>query len=320
MDFKKLKYFLTVAKEESVTKAANKLYMTQPPLSYQLKTFEEELGIKLLEKDGRKIRLTEQGQYLYEKGPLIIELVNKTVKELHQLKNSLQQIFTIGNASPWGYTILPQQIKKLNDSFPDVSFQLWQDDTFRIMDLLNSGEIEVAFVTFPTDPNIYESIPLNAESVYAFFGSIYDYGHQPDRITLQEVAESPTIMVHAHMYELFSAYYQRIKLKAKLSSYNVVVSMLDWLTTEPWIIIGPKSVFDINFRSDVKCKLIIDPNVEVISFITWRKDHKLSKAARCFIDTILDTFQPITRKTNTEIYQLIGEPDRLHKRTYSGNQ
>lgn len=319
MDLKKLKYFLTVAREGSITKAAQSLYMAQPPLSYQLKALEEELGVQLIEKDGRNIRLTEHGRFLAEKGPAIIELVNKTTQDLRHLNISLQQIFTIGNASPWGYTILPHQIKKLNDPFPDISFQLWQDDTYRIMDLLNNGEIEVAFVTLPTNPEIYESRVLNTEPAYAFFGSLYHYGNHDDYITLNEVAKSTNIIVHNHMYDLFNTYYRRIGLKPKISCYNATLSMLDWVTSEPWIIIGPKSIFDIHPRSDIQHRQIIHPMIEIVTYITWRKDHNFSNVARYFIDSILDKFQPITRATNTEVYQMLGDPNWLNKRLYSND-
>lgn len=314
MDLKKLEYFLTVSKVGNITKAAQILYMAQPPLSYQIKAFEQELGVQLIEKNGRNIKLTEHGRLLYERGPLILEMVSKTVQELHELTFVSQNTLTIGNASPWGYTILPYQIKTLNESHPHTNFRLWQGDTHRVMELLNSGVIEVGFITFPTSPTTYESKPLNIEPLCAFFGKDYDYGRSAQHITLDEIATSPTIIIHHHMYDLLSAYYKRVGLKPKLLCHNDTISMLDWAASEPWIIIGPKSIFDLNPRANINCKPIVDPPFEVISYIIWLKNHNLSKAARHFIEMIFSKFEPETRMSNTDIYQVIGDPSWLKKR------
>jgi DNA-binding transcriptional LysR family regulator len=321
MDIQKLRYFLTVANEGNITKAARLLYMTQPPLTYQLKSFEKELGVQLFEKQGRHIVLTAQGRFLAEKGPCILELVNQTMKELRRVNvNTAQSIIAIGNASPWGYTILPRQLQCLNKPFPNISFQLWQDDTHRIMDLLNNGEIEVAFVTLPTNPKRYESIALNIEPVYAFFDSDYDYGCNENQITLREIAASPNIIVHYLMHNLISTYYQRIGLTPKLSCHNDTISIFDWIKTEPWIILGPKTVFDLTPRPHIKYKLVVDPVVEVISYITYLKDHAISKVTQHFIDMILSKFPPVTRTSNFEIYTMLDEPDRLEKRMYTSSR
>ena len=73
MDFKKLQYFLAIAEEGQITKAAQRLHMAQPPLCHQLKVFEDELGVKLIERGSRKIQLTELGRALQERGGQILD-------------------------------------------------------------------------------------------------------------------------------------------------------------------------------------------------------------------------------------------------------
>lgn len=92
MDFRKLLYFLTVAEEGKVTKAAKRLHMAQPPLSHQIKVFEEELGVNLFERVGREVRLTKVGHFLRERGKKIMDLVNKTEKEVRDLKAEQQEV------------------------------------------------------------------------------------------------------------------------------------------------------------------------------------------------------------------------------------
>ncbi|HMM19271.1 MAG TPA: LysR family transcriptional regulator [Selenomonadales bacterium] len=85
MDLRRLRYFLTVAEEGKITKAAKRLHMAQPPLSQQMKVLENELGVQLLEKAGREIRLTKVGQALCERGAQILDLVDRTEKELKDM-------------------------------------------------------------------------------------------------------------------------------------------------------------------------------------------------------------------------------------------
>lgn len=82
MDIRVLKYFLAVAREESITKAAQALHMTQPPLSRQLKDLEDELGKQLLIRSSKKISLTSDGMLLKKRAEEMVELMEKTKAEL----------------------------------------------------------------------------------------------------------------------------------------------------------------------------------------------------------------------------------------------
>jgi Transcriptional regulator len=320
MDLRKLEYFLTVAKEGQITKAAQVLYMSQPPLSYQLKALEQELGVQLLEKSGRNIRLTEQGRLLYERAPVILEMVKNIIEDLHEISSGAAEVLTIGNASPWGFAILPEQIRLINECLPDTRFRLWQGDTHQIMELLNNEMIEIGFVTLPTSNTVYESKAMDIEPLCAFFSTKCDYGRKANCIKLKELAESPLILTHNYTYDLLSVYYRRIGLKPKLVSHNDTLSMLDWASVEPWIIIGPKSVFDLNPRPNIKYKPIIAPPVEIISYIVWRKNHPLSKAAKTFVNMLMENFSPITKACNEEVYRIIGDPNRLQRRAFAGGR
>jgi LysR family transcriptional regulator, salicylic acid-responsive activator of bsdBCD len=315
MDLKKLEYFLTVAKEGHLTRAAKILHMSQPPLSYQIKAFEQELGIQLIEKTGRNIKLTEQGRILYEQGPLILDMVNETVKSLYESTSKLQKPLTIGNCTPWGYTILPNLISAFKSSYPQTKISLKQSESYHIIDLLNSEIIEIGFVTLPVNSAIYESKLLNVESLYAFFGAAYNYGQHANHITLKELADCPALMVHYHSYNLLTAYYKQLGIEPKSILQNDNINcMLDYTATHPWIAFAPKSIYDFSPRPNIKYKLIAEPPLEVHSYIVWLKSHNLSKTARCFIEMTLDKFKPLTSEGNADIYEIIGKSNWLKKR------
>lgn len=303
---------MVVAKEENITKAAHLLHMTQPPLSHMLKVFEQELGVTLLKKSGRNIQLTEQGCALRDRGKFLLEMAAQTVQELHKLTSNVQEI-GIGNATPWAKTILPPRLR-FSTSLSYNSIRLWQGDSHHIMDLLKTGVIELGFVTMRTDPVKYESRLLNIEWLYAFFNPKFDVGQSKEEITLIELASTPLIL-HQDLHDLFQAYYKHEGLTAQLLfQHNDIDSLLDYPFDKSCALIGPKSIFDIHRREDLKCKLIVNPPVGLTSYIVWQRNHTLSKAASNFIDMILADFQPLDKNELSEIDQIINNPDRIKKR------
>lgn len=96
MEFRVLKYFLTVVREENITKAANVLHITQPTLSRQLAQLEEDIGVKLFNRGTRKISLTNEGMLLRRRAEEIISLVDKTEQELNEQDEMLDGVISLG--------------------------------------------------------------------------------------------------------------------------------------------------------------------------------------------------------------------------------
>ena len=96
MEIRVLRYFLTVAREESITKAADVLHITQPTLSRQLAQMEDEMGVKLFDRGTRKIVLTNEGLLLRRRAEEILELVDKTERELTEQEEAVEGTVTIG--------------------------------------------------------------------------------------------------------------------------------------------------------------------------------------------------------------------------------
>ena len=96
MDIRSLQYFITVAEELNITKAAEKLHMSQPPLSAQIKGLETELGTQLFIRGNRRLKLTECGQLLYRRAKEIISLTDKTKSEIHSMGEGMRGTISIG--------------------------------------------------------------------------------------------------------------------------------------------------------------------------------------------------------------------------------
>lgn len=143
MDIRQLRYFLTIVEKENITAAARELHIAQPPLSQQLKLLEDELGVKLIERGSRRIQLTPAGKILKVRAEQIMELLDATVNEIKDFRGGVQGTLSIGTISSLGATLLPEHIQSFHEKFPNVDFQIWESDSYRMSELLNSGIVEI---------------------------------------------------------------------------------------------------------------------------------------------------------------------------------
>lgn len=154
MDIRVLEYFLTVAREESITTAAQALHMTQPPLSRQMRELEEELG-KTLFIRGKKISLTEDGMILRKRASEIIELFEKTKTETSTSHNEISGTVDIGGPESEGMRIIAKTIKEVTDNYPKIDFQIFSSNSFDTIEHLDKGLIDFGILSEPVNLKKY---------------------------------------------------------------------------------------------------------------------------------------------------------------------
>ena len=149
MDIRQLIYFATIVEEGSISAAAKKLHLSQPPLSYQLKLLEEELHLQLLQRGARGVQLTEAGKVLYKRAQGILELTERTQKELQAMAGGFAGTLHIGTVSSSGASLLDWRIPAFHEQYPQIGFAIHEGNTFELMEMLESGLIELAVVRTP---------------------------------------------------------------------------------------------------------------------------------------------------------------------------
>lgn len=147
MDIRVLRYFLTVAREENITRAAESLHITQPSLSKQLMELEQELGKQLLVRGKRKLTLTDDGVLLRKRAEEIVALLEKTEQEL-SADTALGGKISIGGLP--GKRVL-QAAAELRAEHPDVSFDFYSGDACEIIERLDHGSLDFAVLLEPVD-------------------------------------------------------------------------------------------------------------------------------------------------------------------------
>ncbi len=167
MDFKHLHYFITVVQEGTISAAARKLHISQPPLSIAIKQLEEELQTTLFHRGSRHIILTESGKILYQKASMILDLCNQTTQSIQDISKGIGGTLKLGIASSLQNMFLEIYMKKFHFLYPDMKFELTESDTYHLLEMLESHTIEAAIVRTPFPTAGFERIHLSSEPMTA---------------------------------------------------------------------------------------------------------------------------------------------------------
>ena len=146
MDIRVLKYFLAVAREENITRAAESLHIAQPSLSKQMMELEAELGKPLLIRGKRKIGLTEEGMLLRKRAEDIIALLEKTEQEISADSGEIKGEIAIGGSVP---PLLLQAAASLHSRYPGIQFQFYVGDATDVTERLDHGNLDFAILLAP---------------------------------------------------------------------------------------------------------------------------------------------------------------------------
>ncbi len=289
MDIRDMRNFYAIVEAGNISNAAKRLNIAQPPLSKQMKQLEEQLGVQLFERGSRRIRLTEAGQLLRERAEQILGLVDGTVKEITELNSNLAGTLSIGTVTTSGATLLPSLLSRFHDLYPDVTFQLWEGDGYRILELLDNRVIEIGIIRAPFDSEIYESITLPDEPLMiAMKRDGCQCGEDSEVIRLAELAGQPLIIPRR-----WQAMVEEWCEKAGFAP-NIVCLCDGILLNILWVKLGigmalvPKSTEVLSSDAELIYKTIVEPNVSTQTAIVWVRNRNLSASSRHFLALLQD--------------------------------
>lgn len=160
MELRELKYFLAVTREQSISKAAQALYITQPNLSRQMGNLEKEIGQRLFIRGTKKITLTEAGQLLRKRAEEIIELYNQTEAELNKPVTDVSGDIYIGGGESYVMGLIAKAARSVQSEYPGVKFHLFSGDSGTVSERLDKGLIDFGIFIQPFDLSRYDHMRL----------------------------------------------------------------------------------------------------------------------------------------------------------------
>lgn len=286
MEIRVLRYFLTVVREESITKAADVLHITQPTLSRQLTQMEEEVGAKLFERGSRKITLTNEGILLRRRAEEIIQLVEKTEEELAEQDEQVEGKITIGSGEIASVQLLPNLFRTFREKYPRVSFDIFTATADLVKEHMDKGLIDIGLLLEPVDIQRYDFIRLNMKENWVVLMCPDAPLAQKDSITAADLSNQPLILprrmnVRSELASWFGDYYEKLNVifTSNLST-NSAVMVNDGLAYS--LVIEGVAYWDpskITYRP-------LSPPLTATSVLVWKRGQPFSLAATKFINHI----------------------------------
>ncbi|MCU7842981.1 MAG: LysR family transcriptional regulator [Candidatus Thiodiazotropha sp. (ex Monitilora ramsayi)] len=194
MELASLRAFVEVAREESFSQAAENLFLTQPAISKRIAGLEEELAIRLFDRAGRQVILTEAGRHLLPRAERIIHEVTDIRRELSNLSGEISGALAMATSHHIGLHRLPLVLREYSDSYPQVSLDIRFMESEKACLAVEHGELELAVVTLPLEP----AASLLTETIWRdpltpVVGPDHPLATQPDT-GLSELIQYPAVL------------------------------------------------------------------------------------------------------------------------------
>ena len=286
VDIRQLLYFTTIAEEGSISAAAKKLHLSQPPLSYQMKLLEEELHLPLIERSARGIALTEAGRVLYKRAQGILELSELTRKEMLAMASGFTGTLHIGTVSSSGASLLGWRIPAFHQKYPQIGFAIHEGNTFELMEMLESGLIELAIVRTPFHNDqlncLYHSPePMIAAGAASFFPAGMPSG-QP--ISLELLGHAPVILYRRFEKILLSLCEQKGITPQVFCIADDARTTLMWAEAGLGVAVVPQSAYRIMPHHNMVYGELSEEDLHTRIAAVCKKGCSLSWAAQQFLE------------------------------------
>lgn len=287
MDIRTLQYFLTVAREESITRAAEFLHMTQPPLSRQLKDLEKELGKQLFIRGKRKITLTEEGQILRKRAEEIIQLMEITESEIRLNDKDIAGNIHIGCPETESMRPLIRIMKQIQELYPNIIFHITSSHSEVISERLDRGLLDFGVFLEPTNLTNYDFIRMPATETWGVLMRKDSPLASKDSIRIEDLMEVPLIVSNQGLVENeFAGWskgnYEKLDI---IATYNLLFNASLMVEEGMGYAICLDEIIPTTQDRSL-CFRPLEPELKVGISIAWKKYQVFSKACEIFLKTL----------------------------------
>lgn len=287
MDLRVLRYFLTVAREQSFTKAAEQLNITQPTLSRQLAALEEELGAKLFNRGGHQITLTNEGLLLKRRALEIVDLEDKIVSEFKGNNDSIEGKITIGCGEFLAVESLAKICKNYREKYPLVQFAIHTGTADNVLEMMNKGLVDIGLFLEPVNTQglDYIRMPENDHWVVTMWPDDPLAGKEV--ITKNDLLDVPLILpermnVQSELANWFGKDFGKLHIAFTSNLGTNAGVMALYGLGYPISIEGATRYW----RNDLVVQKRLFPELKTSTVIAWRRNIPYSPAVSRFIEEL----------------------------------
>ena len=287
MEIRVLKYFLTVVREQSITRAAEVLHITQPTLSRQLAQMEDEIGVRLFERGSRRITLTNEGLLLRRRAEEILQLVDKTEKELLEQDEQIEGKISVGCGEIGSVQLLPDLFESFHKKYPLVTFDLYTATADNVKEQMDRGLADIGLLLEPIDIEKYDFIRLDMKESWVVVMRPDSPLAEKEYVTAKDLSELPLIMprrlkIQSELASWFGNHYDKLNVLFTSNLNTNAAVMVSRGLAYSIVIEGMMPFWDwskITYRP-------LYPSLTATSVLAWKRGQPFSPAATKFIEHI----------------------------------
>lgn len=292
MELRLLKYFWTIAEEETISRAAEVLHVTQPTLSRQLKELEEELGTELFVRENRKMVLTAAGRFLKSRAEEILVLTEQTTQEF---ENQRKQLFSgnlsIGCVEADNSDTLAMMLEELVSDYPQVHFHIHSGTSDDITDRLEKGLVDLAILLEPIATEKYEKIILPRKERWGLLVSKESFLAQKERLVKEDLTGVPLLISRRpEVQEMVAGWLGTDNSELSIvGTFNLIFNVFALVENRVGSAVTIEGAIVNNERESLKF-LPLEPAIETNCVMVWKKNRVLSPAVHELIRRFQEAF------------------------------
>ena len=295
MEIRVLRYFLAVAREESITSAAHFLHLTQPTLSRQIHDLEEELGQQLLIRRSHRVVLTPEGMLLRKRAEEILSMVDKTESEFRSLETTVSGDVYIGSGETQALEQIADLVRRMRVEYPGIRYHMHSGNAQDITDRLDNGLLDFGVLIQPADITKYDSLDLPAKDVWGVIMrkdsplAAKQYVCREDLRSLPLICSRQAVMSQRHGNAFASWFGPDFDKLNIVSTYNLIYNAAIMVEAGVGYAVTLDNLSNTSAASEL-CFRPLSPRLESGLNIVWKKYQIFSPAAAVFLQRMRQAF------------------------------
>jgi LysR family cyn operon transcriptional activator len=286
VELRQLEYFYAICEEMHFTRAAERLGVTQPTLSHQIKAMEDEVGTPLFDRIGKKIALTAAGDVLKAHTLVILNTVSSAKDQINEIKGGGSGTLAIGSLPGELNVLVSSKLAAFNQQFPKVKIKISATDD--VMDRVLKNELDLALTIHPVDDDRLEQVELYIEQFYLLMASEHELA-KLDQIDFNEIKKHPVIMFPTN-----HRCRQLVDATCSTSGFfldpfietNSIDSIFNLVRSGVGVSIQSKSLCDLKNDDHLKAIPIVNPTITRKVILIYLRGKYLNRAAQAYIELL----------------------------------
>lgn len=295
MEIRVLRYFLAIAREGSITNAANFLHVTQPTLSRQIRDLEEELGQRLFTRGNRNMTLTAEGMILRKRAEEIISMVDKTEAEFSSMENVVGGDIYIGGGETDAIKLIAQVAAELRTNYPEIHYHLYSGNSEDVTERLDKGLLDFGILIQPADISKYDYLNIPARDTWGVVMRKDSPLAQKETVKKEDLLNVPLICSRQaitqerlgnEFAEWFGEDFDKLDI---VTTFNLVYNAAIMVEAGVGYAVTIDKIANTSENNNL-CFRPLEPKLDSGLNIIWKKYQVFSSAAELFLERLREMF------------------------------